>query len=1020
MLGGLFCILAAPSTRASGPKVHLSQLEHSTWRLQDGVFTGAPRGIAQTKDGYLWIGTVGGLVRFDGVRFVPWQPPEEQTSGSMVITSLLAARDGSLWIGTTTVLLHWTNGQLIKYAAPPQNIRSIFESRDGTIWIARAPSHDLSGPICKLDGPNLHCYGKSDGIGAIAATSIAEDRQGNLWFGGYGALIERTAGRFQNFPLSGIPLWSIANAINGLAVGSNDSMWVAVGNVGPHLGLEHFVDGHWTKFSSAGFDGSSHEITALFRDREGCLWVGTEHSGIYRIDGSQVDTFDRADGLSSNSVTGFQQDSEGDLWVTTAGGLDVFRRRPVVTYSSREGLSADGVNAVIERRDGSIWMANAAALDSVLDGEVRSISKRNGLPGRSPTALLEDHQGRLWVGVDSGLFVYANGRFSNVVPQDSLGTISGIAQDLHGNIWAVRAGNSAKLFLICDLKVQEQFDPPTMPWSFGVFSDQHGGIWIDPVQGGLIHFNGETKEEINLSEFNVGKPRLLGFFNLFVETDGTLWGASNRGLFGYRKGKAQTLALQNGLPCNAVYSVIEDAHAAVWLYTQCGLIRIDREELERWWANPTLNVRLRLFDAIDGVQPGIPLNRPSATRSDDGRLWFANGSVVQVVDPDHLETNPREPPVSIEQLSADGHPFPVSGKRALPALTREIQIDYTALSFVLPGRVRFRYRLEGYEPNWEDPGTRRAAFYNNLSPGHYRFHVIASNNDGLWNNTGAVLDFSIAPAFYQTYSFRLICVLLGVSLLWAFYLYRLNRATAQVQERLGARMEERERIARELHDTLLQGFQGLMLRFQAVLKTLPSDGPAHQLIEQVLDRADEVLFEGRQRVRDLREEGTRGTELAVSLQHCGEELALGQEPLFSLAVVGDPQSVAPVVFSESYCIAREALINAFQHSRATRIEVEITFNTAGLCIRVRDNGIGIDDGVLSRGRTGHWGLSGMRERAYKMGAQINIWSNSGAGTEIELTVSAKVAFPGNAAQTLWQRITRAVKRPGEAAQWRKG
>jgi signal transduction histidine kinase len=326
----------------------------------------------------------------------------------------------------------------------------------------------------------------------------------------------------------------------------------------------------------------------------------------------------------------------------------------------------------------------------------------------------------------------------------------------------------------------------------------------------------------------------------------------------------------------------------------------------------------------------------------------------------------------------------------------------------------------GYEPNWEDPGTRRAAFYNNLSPGHYRFHVIASNNDGLWNNTGAVLDFSIAPAFFQTYWFRVLSVLLGVSLLWVFYLYRLNLATARVQERLGARMEERERIARELHDTLLQGFQGLMLRFQGVLKTLPSDGPAHQMIEQVLDRADEVLVEGRQRVRDLREEGTRGTELAVNLQHCGEELALGQEPLFSLALAGDPQSVAPVVFNESYRIAREALINSFQHSRATRIEVEITFNAAGLCIRVRDNGMGIDDGVLSRGRTGHWGLSGMRERANRIGAQINIWSNSGAGTEIELTVPAKVAFLGNAAQTLWQRITRAVKRPGEAAQWRKG
>jgi signal transduction histidine kinase/ligand-binding sensor domain-containing protein len=932
----------------------------------------------------------------------------------MVIKSLLAARDGSLWIGTTTSLFHWSESQLIKYAGPVAYIESIFEGRDGTIWIARSRIRDWSGPICRVEGPKLHCYGKSDGIGAAAATSVAEDTQGNLWFGGYGALIERKVGRFQNFPLLGVPLGSDTYPINGLANGSNDSMWVGMGNVGPHLGLEHFVDGHWSKMSVSSYDGSAHEITALFRDRDGCLWVGTEHSGIYRIDGSQVDTFDRADGLSSNSVTGFQQDSEGDLWVTTAGGLDVFRRRPVVTYSSREGLSADGVNAVIKRRDGSIWMSNAAALDSVLDGEVSSISKRNGLPGRSPRSLLEDREGRLWVGVDTGLFVYANGRFSTVVPPALFVSTNGLAQDLQGDIWAEFAGTSPKLFRIRDLKVQEQIDPPMMPASFGVFSDQHGGVWTNPLQGGLVHFSEGKKEEVNLSQFNVGQSRALSIFNLFIETDGTLWGASNRGLFGYRRGKAQTLAEQNGLPCNAVYSVIEDAHAAIWLDSQCGLIRIDRDELERWWANPKLNVRLKLFDATDGVRPGEALSRPSATRSDDGRLWFANGSVVQVVDPDDLATNPREPPVSIEQLTADDHTFPISGKRELPALTRQIQIDYTALSFVLPSRVRFRYRLENYEANWQEPGTRRAAFYNNLSPGHYRFHVIASNNDGIWNNTGATLDFSIAPAFYQTYWFRIVCVLLGFSLLWAFYLYRLNRATAQVQERLGARMEERERIARELHDTLLQGFQGLMLRFQSVMKGLPAHEPAHRKMEEALELADEILLEGRQRVRDLREEGAARGELSEALAKFGTDVTHEHSPMFSVADVGSPRALYPIVFNEACRIGREALINAFQHANASKIEVELTYDSARLCLRVRDDGVGIDSEVLSGGRHGHWGLSGMRERAHKIGAQLHIWSKPNAGTEIELTIPAKLAYPQEGKESLWRHVKRAVirrKRP---------
>jgi signal transduction histidine kinase len=295
------------------------------------------------------------------------------------------------------------------------------------------------------------------------------------------------------------------------------------------------------------------------------------------------------------------------------------------------------------------------------------------------------------------------------------------------------------------------------------------------------------------------------------------------------------------------------------------------------------------------------------------------------------------------------------------------------------------------------------------------FHVIACNEDGLWNEVGATEKFLIEPAFYQTWWFRLMYVLLGISLLWVFYLYRLNRATAQIQERLGARMEERERIARELHDTLLQGFQGLMLRLQAVLKTLPTEEPTHQMIEGVLDRADQVLLEGRQSVRDLREEGTDGNELSHALAHCAEELAEGKTSLFSLSVIGTPQALGPIVFNEVYRIGREALINAFQHSKAAKIELELTYADAQFCLRIRDDGAGIDPDILGAGKPGHWGLSGMRERARKIGAQLNIWSKPGAGTEIELTIPAKVAYPQEGKESLWLHMRRMLRRSTEGS-----
>ena len=456
-----------------------------------------------------------------------------------------------------------------------------------------------------------------------------------------------------------------------------------------------------------------------------------------------------------------------------------------------------------------------------------------------------------------------------------------------------------------------------------------------------------------------------------------------------------------------------DAKGSLWLHAECGLIEISKSELQNWWENPDATLEVRTFDVFDGYQSGPSPFRPNASRGPDGKLWFANGSVAQMIDPSNLIRDTIPPPVHIEAVIADRKSYFLDRYLELPPRTRDLQIDYTALSFVAPQRVRFRYRLDGRDDSWHDSGNRRQAFYTDLGPGKYRFRVQACNKDGLWNDSGASLNFMIAPAFYQASWFRLLCTSLAISTLWLLYLLRLRQATAQVRERLGARLEERERIARELHDTLLQGFQGLMLRFQVVLDRIPKTEAARQMMEKALERADEVLLEGRERVRGLRDEGKTTNDLADDLAHYGKEQAEYSTAVFSLAVLGAPQLVIADVRNEAYRIGREALANAFKHAAASTIEVEITFGSANFSLRIRDDGKGIGPEILKNGCTGHWGLSGMRERALKIGARLNIWSHVGRGTEVDLTIPAKLAYPRSQEYSVWQRMKRVLGEIGE-------
>jgi signal transduction histidine kinase len=389
---------------------------------------------------------------------------------------------------------------------------------------------------------------------------------------------------------------------------------------------------------------------------------------------------------------------------------------------------------------------------------------------------------------------------------------------------------------------------------------------------------------------------------------------------------------------------------------------------------------------------------PQVTKSTDGKLWFSAGDGgVSFVDPSRLAFNNFPPPVHIEQLIVDRKAYDAisdeSGSLRLPPLIRDLQIDYTALSLVAPEKIRFRYKLEGRDNDWQEVTDRRQVFYNDLPPGNYRFRIIASNNNGVWNETGTYVDFNIAPAYYQNAWFRVAIVVLFLLAIGAIYQMRLQQVARQVRARMEERLEERERIARDLHDTLLQSVQGLILKFHAVSKQIPADTPAYHALEKTLDHADEVLAEGRDSIRNLRVNSASISDLPAAFRSVAEETSQGRDAIFKTVVEGRVRDLHPLVLEECYCIGREAIINALSHSDGEHVEAEIAYDSREFRLRVRDDGRGINPRILEAGgRAGHWGLQGMHERAQKIGGQLKFWSRPETGTEVELTVPAATAY----------------------------
>jgi signal transduction histidine kinase/ligand-binding sensor domain-containing protein len=994
---GFLLLFLTGTASALDPHRLISQYAHTVWRVQDG-FPHGPHMITQTSDGYIWI-AISGLLRFDGVTMTPISPQKSFPTDAG-INWLLGSRDGSLWMGTYHGLYRVKDGEAFSLPIKRGGVESILEDRDGAIWVTRTRMRGIEGSLCRIVGNDAKCYAKdkSDGNPASFATSLAQDSSGDIWFGCQ-MLCRRNGNSISHYMQEQMDHPS-GDGVAALAAGAAGSVWVAMDGVGPELGVRHYSNGSFVSYVVPGFDGATIRAATLLLDRNQTLWVGTESQGLYHIHDGHADHYGAAQGLSGERVNSIYEDREGNLWITTDKGVDLFRDIPVISFSSTEGLNGGSeVSAVMARKDNSLWAGLRGALALIRPDSVSLTTLADGRPIQDVYALFGDHLDQVWLGINTTVMVSQLGKFFEIKGQDGsrldrIGKVFSFSEDIDGNIWAIAYDDPkhiTHLLRIRDRRVQEDIDLSSLvPHAHFLGADPAGGIWIGTGDGKLAHYQNGVATIV--SNGRSGASAVM-MFSFSVDSAGIVWAGTSEGLYRWDHGTVTVMDSHNGLPCSGITAALKDDSGSLWLDARCGYMRIPAADLANWTAHPEAKVTVTTLGALDGADPGWNAERiqPSAAKTPDGRLWFVGLSSLQMIDPGRSYKNPTPPPVHVEGLVADGKNYSLASPITLPPLTRDLHIDYTALSFVMQQRMGFRYILEGRDKGWQDPGLRRQAFYSDLRPGSYRFRVIASNNDGVWNETGATLDFRVAAAWYQTIWFRSLCFIVGVLLLWAIYRLRVRQIAETMKARFDERLAERTRIARDLHDTFLQTIQGSKLVADDALST-PTDLPrmrhAVEKLSAWLGRATE---EGRAVLNSLRTSTTEVNDLAGGLRRALEECQIHSSMEVSLQLWGPIQEMHPIVRDEVYRIGYEAIRNACVHSHATQLRVELSYGQ-DLSLRICDNGVGIDPDIVHRGKPGHFGLQSMRERAERIMGKFSIESTAGFGTAITLTVPGGIIY----------------------------
>lgn len=974
------CLVILAAGRAHAQRA-LSQYVRDEWTADRGFPGGAVYGVTQSSDGYLWIGAEKGLVRFDGLTFQLLQPKGAANSTPAVL-GVVPAADGSIWARLRGIALlryhHQTFESILPRLGYPESIVTAMERRpDGSILAATLGR----GAMIVRDGRVDTLVGTTALPGSSFVISMAQTRNGEFWLGTRGAGVLRVQGSRVTRFTEGLPDLKV----NSLLAFDDGPVWI-----GTDKGVVRWTG---TEIGRAGVPVALTDLQALamIRDRAGNVWIAAGPDGLVRVDDRGRASRSPSSAAPAATVSSVFEDREGNIWIGTDRGIERWRSPAFTSYSTPQGLPPSAVGPVYVDDRGRTWFAPTnGGLFWLEDGVVGRITDA-GLD-RDVVYSIAGSGDDVWVGRQRGgvtrLRRGANGwSVSHFTEADGLpqNSVYAVALTRDGALWAGTLSAGASRIANGAVTTFTTANGLAANTLTSIAEGLDGTIWFGTPSGLSAYTRGAwrtytTRDGLPSNDINT----------VFVGPRGILWAGTTDGLAFVQNGQLQAC---RGMPSalrGSILGLAMDRTGALWFNTIDRLFRVDRERLLRCEVS---DEDLREYGLADGLLAVDSVKRHRTLTMDSrGRVWLALSRGISVADPGPADARALPALTQVESMSADGAPVNLTGTIRIPAGSRRIAFAFTGLSLSVPERVRYRYRLDDFDHDWSEPTADRQTVYTNLGYGHYRFRVVASNGEGLWNGPEASLAFEIRPMLWQARWFQAVAVVSAVAMAVGLYRYRLRQLSRQLNVRFEERLAERTRIAQELHDTLLQGFVSASMQLHVVADRVPDDSPVKPAMGRVLDLMGRVIEEGRNAVRGLRSSASEAHELEQAFSGIQSELAGEQATAYRVIVEGEPRQLNPAVRDDVYRIGREGLVNAFRHSGATAVEIEIEYTPGELRVFVRDDGRGIDPDVVQSGVSGHWGITGMKERAERIGGRLTIRSRASAGTEIELRVPGRAAF----------------------------
>lgn len=974
VLLAVFGLGHAPAAWALDGRKLISQYVTHDWSTEHGLPDNNIQEVVQSTDGYLWLGTQkSGLVRFDGARFEPWLADSADSGDGVSIRALCETADGSLWVGTDgSGLFRFQGKQRTRYGKsdglPDDHIRVLHEDRAGVLWIGlngRALAQWNSKQFVVVPVPE---------DGPAAVVDFCEDREGGMWLAGDGLWYFKD-GQFTNLQkklgLRPLRFTSVRESRDG-------GIWV-----GTMRGLLLLQGGDVRTYLEV--DGLSDEqVRTLHLDREGNLWIGT-NSGLDRFRDGKFTRCLTKDHAPYDLVYSIFEDREGSLWIGTNGGLTRLRDDKFFNLTTRDGLPQNLIAAAVEAPDGSLWLASRTrGIARSEDGETTIYDKQKGLARDSMRCIHADRQGTIWAGTQNGgLTRIANGAVSTLGTEGELNSrlVTAIQGDPEGQLWLLVEEGTLFRYMNGTFNRLAAAEGLVGMKVEAIHLGMGGGFWA-ATEAGLNLRQSSRWRNFPFPEGLKGKP----VRSLYEDMDGMVWLCfASAGLVRFAEGKFTRYRAAQGLFDHSPYAVLEDSRNNLWMSSGKGVFRIGKEDFTRLDRGEIEKLDCVSFSEADGMssrrcsRAGFPL----ATKLCDGRLCFPTDRGLAIVDPENLPQNPVVPPVIVESIFVDHHRFQPDRIERLGSKTKDVEIQYSAISLRGADKVAFKYRLEGFDEDWIDAKTRRVAHYQNLAPGRYRFQVIAANEDGIWNQEGAAFAFVKEPLLHQTAGFYVLCGSLIAAAVGLIFWSRFARA----KRHFAAQLEERTRIARDLHDTLEQGLVGISMQLNlAAARLSRSQGVGRKHLEKARYMLRLTMADARSAISNLRNGSSKHKDLMSEFARIADELALGSSLRLVTHEQGDPVKLAPFAEDTLIRIAQEAMTNVLKHAGATTIQLDLVNEPAQMTLRIRDDGCGFDMAPIAGRSESGYGLLGMRERTEKLGGALTISSAPSQGTLIEVVL----------------------------------